>query len=248
MSWNLISADLGTKKIYKHVNFTTTIDQQITAPWSGSPVGATYDLAGNLISAVYSTSTISRHSGFSSTIIESFSISGVVGNRLRGISIDQNGNIIACIRFTDSKINRYVGFSSTVDVSLSAPTTEPHGATWDGADLYYGDPVAGAGGIAKMHKMLGFSTTIQSSFDVGGTNARYDISYDGVNLLNQDIGTDDLIQLTGFSSTPLSTINSPNSLPYGLTIDNADERMSAAVGEAKRRFSNRFNSGFNMVA
>jgi hypothetical protein len=228
MAANFLSADLGLKRIHEHLLFSTTINSFFAAPSSGSPVGLTWGVDDNLYSAIYSTSVYSQHDGFSTTILDSFDAGVTVGNRLRGISIDQDGNMIAAIRASISELYRYVGFTSTLDLNIAAPGSEPHGATWDGTDLYIGDPTAGSEGVAKLYHMDEFTTSILDSFEISGaTNSRYDITYDGTNIYTSDITVDDLIQHTGFSSTPLTTINSPNTLPYGLGYQDADERMSA---------------------
>jgi hypothetical protein len=226
MGNNLISGDLTLEKIYLHDGFSTTITTVISDPVAGSVVGLTFGLDGNLYSAVYSSGTISKHDEFSTTILDSFT-SG--GSLLRGITIDQDGNMISCRRALTQTIYLHDGFSSLTTDSFVTPTSEPHGVTWDGTDLYYSDPTAGTGGIGKIHHMDGFSSTVLESFEYGGTNALYDITWDGSNVYTSDANTDDLVKHDGFSDTALSTINSPASTPYGMTWHNPQARLGISA-------------------
>jgi hypothetical protein len=224
---NLISSDLAAQKIYLHSGFGTTIDTEIADPASGSVVSVTWGLDENLYSATYSDGRIHKHSGFSTTISDSF-LSGWTSG-LRGITIDQNGNIISVRRASHKTIYLHDGFSSSTTDSFVTPTSDPHGVTWDGTDLYYCDPGAGAGGVAKIHKMVGFSSTVDTSFDFGGTSSVYDISWDGTNLYSEDDDTDDLVKHVGFSATADTTINSPSTTPYGLGWHNANARLGVST-------------------
>lgn len=238
---NLLTSDFTAKNAYQHAGVTTTIDDSITAPWGGSPVGLSWGLDGNLYSAVYSSGRVSQHAGFTTTVDDSFLKSGA---DQRGMSIDQDGNVITVARQVSNTIYLHDGFSSTTLDSINFGT-DLHGCTWDGTDLYSCDPWAGGGDLALMRQHDGFSITILDSFPAAtGTISRYDISWDGVNLLSQDDDFNKLFQHDGFSSTENIEISSPAGVPYGLSWQNPEGRMG--ISGVKRLFSNRFNP-FNLT-
>jgi hypothetical protein len=132
-----------------------------------------------------------------------------VTSNVRGACVDANNNLITT-DITSGNIVRYVGLTSTVDVTIAAPSSNVQGVTWYKGDLYSAEWGGGGGGDD------GFSTTILSTVNM--TELVIDITFAGADICLNDNTTDLIIIKEGFSDTTKSSfaIGTNNA---GLTFD-----------------------------
>jgi len=100
-----------------------------------------------------------------------------------------------------------------VKSSISSPSTNPYGLTFDGTNLISCDD-----GFDKIYIHDGISATILSSFASPSIDPT-GLTFDGTNLISCDVVSDLIYIHDGISSTILSSFASPGTTPLGITFD-----------------------------
>lgn len=223
MGDNFIIGDFGGK-IDLMVGFSTSVDTELDT--GQNVVGNSWDDTYMYYSR-YSVGTIYQCVGFSLSVNASFDIHG---NGLRGISIDDSGNIISVNR-NDDTVYLHSGFSSSTTDSFTTGGDDEHGATWDGTNAIV--ICRNSSTYSTLHLMTGFSGSEQSSFSIttAATKSGRDTTWDGTNVYTTDIGNETMTQNVGFSSSVNSTLSSPYANPNGATWHNAEARFGQVVAE-----------------
>ena len=121
-----------------------------------------------------------------------------IATNARGMCVDGDGNLIT-VDITTDLITRYVGISSTVDISIAAPAGVVQGVTWHKGDLYAAD----SGGT--VYRQDGFSTTNISTVVTG--QAPIGIVFIGDDMAIIDSVDDTVYIFDGFSNTLKQTID-----------------------------------------
>ena len=203
---NVISADAGTDKHYKHSGFSATITDSYASP-STSPTGITWD-GTNVLSADSDINKHYKHSGFSATITDSYASPSTIPT---GITWD--GTNVISVDFNLDKHFKHSGFSATITDSYASPDTAPYGITWDDNNVISADARAD-----KHYKHSGFSATITDSYASPSTSP-FGITWDGTNVISADFGADKHYKHSGFSATITDSYASPSTIPFGITWD-----------------------------
>ena len=121
---------------------------------------------------------------------------------ITGVTMDVDGNMILADQDSDTFV-KYVGLSTTVDVTIAAPALNPYGVAWAAGNLISLDS-----NTDTIYVHDGFSTTILDSFASPATaNGGRGIAWTGSNLLVLDAGSTSLFVLDGLSATILETID-----------------------------------------
>ena len=145
--------------------------------------------------------TIYEHAGWTASTDSSFTVSP---ESIRGIAWDGSNLLIQTIAAAGGHIRRYVGFSSTVDTTLSWGTVYGKGLGWN---FNTGNMLSCSTSTVYLHS--GFSVTVLDTIAVTPTQSYMDITTDGTNTLLYT-GSDNLIRvLEGFSGTVLDSFAPP---------------------------------------
>lgn len=147
---------------------------------------------GNVIQVEDNSAKMILYSGFSTTITNSFSSSSIDAAPQ---DLSSNASNMIMIGTVNDDYFELSGFSSTVNDSIAAPSTNPRGITFDGSDYLAFDV-----GTSKVYKHTGFTTTIGDSFSFTA-NDPDGLSWGGSNWYSGDAVTDKHFQYSGFSSS-----------------------------------------------
>ena len=200
---NLYSSDATAHKIYEHSGFSVTIIASISSP-SNTPAGICWNAFNKrLISSDAVDNKIYIHSGFTTSITSSFSNSRA-SSSLRGVSIDNNDNILAVTSGTTDKYYKYTGITSTISSSFTLDA-DPRGISWGNDNNAYISDL----GTLKHYKCSSFSNTIIASF----SGTRIDgscITYDG-DIIECQLTNSKIVRYIGFTSSIRDSITSPSS-------------------------------------
>lgn len=157
--FNVLSVN-NNSYAYLHQGFSSTI---ISSYSCVTYTSITWDSM-NALGTNYDNKKAVKYAGFSSTILSSFTH---VGSGYVSGSTWTGSDFIMC-DLNEGKHNRYTSFSSTLKDSWSIPNSSGRlgGASNDGTNAY----AAIHGSYDKHYKMLGFTSTISSSYSSPSTD------------------------------------------------------------------------------
>jgi len=96
---------------------------------STDPYGCTWDGL-DLYSADFHTRYAYQHDEFSTTILDYLDLLAIAQN-LFDITWDGDNLIVTDNRSSGDRFIKFVGFSTTIDTTITTPATNPTGVTWD---------------------------------------------------------------------------------------------------------------------
>jgi len=194
-----VSCSPTSGKIRKHSGFSATIDNSFSAPGT-NPTGIAWD-GDDLLSTDSISQKVYKHEGISATLKSSFS----TGQSVADIAWDGSNAIVG---YGSTAVRRYVGFSNTIESTITSHEPSVSAVAWDGVNLLV------TGNSRDSYKYDGFSATLISSFSNPANARGQGLGWNGTDLLLAPTIVDSALayRLDGFSNTILETFTTPEQL------------------------------------
>ena len=211
-SSNNDNPEFGVNNFYKHLGFSTTIQESFGHITTSPEAITVLDQANLVTPSGGSGSTIIRYKGFTSSILDSFQ--WLEFGFFDGVAWGDGAPdlFVSWVFFAAGveNIGRFAGFSDTLLDSFRHAFETP-GISWTGVNL-----LSSSGFADRIFEHVGFSNSIVQSFASPGPNP-FDVGYDGTNLVSVDLTEVRLYLHTGISATITTSIASPDARPRGIS-------------------------------
>ena len=163
---SLVYDGVSTHTVRRHNGFSSTVTDSFTV--AAGAKGLTWD--GTNVIVAFTDGMVRRYSGFSSTVLDSFD----TGKENHGVAWDGTNVIVAHQNVGDDTLTRYVGFSSSVDTTVTMPygggSFSLSGCAWFQGNLYTSTDDTGGSGADDLSVHEGFSAT-RSTIDAPSSQA-----------------------------------------------------------------------------